>query len=549
MKVLRYNQSEDPGKAPSSSQIFYTNLIRSAISVAIAYIIDQFSSHIVTQDLTTDLNYSETPQNTNALPLLYSRVEVYEGSASDNLGKTVMEFTDDKDFSISFPTQSLTGAGKQRYFPGLFGLPKASKVYNKKGELVESSYTKYSPYVEVVNDVGFESNSYKPNMYIVAPELIFNNNVNLIRFTVDKYYPLIAKVLVAYNVERRFPGAEPDVRKTEYEYDVNYNVKKIIRWNSLNEKEEERLYYPYDYSNVSIAQQMVNSHIYDRPLSTEKWLYKEGQEEQLVDGAVTDYQMVSNGAIKPSRRYLFAANGPVTKTALGTFDPSVLLRNSTYFKETNIYIYNSSGKVQTTSSFNRVTTLVYDDNNEQIISKVGNAAIADIGYSSFETGAKGTWTVTPSGSNPVSIANATVPSGEYCLNMPAVQSVSKTGLDMNKKYILSFWKKDGSIGISGGTKTEETNVMVKNGWTLVTMYISQTTNVSLNGTGLLDELRLYPVGAVMSSATFDSQSNLTSSVGADNIATYYSYDELGRLIATYDADHNLVNATEYKYRQ
>jgi hypothetical protein len=538
------------GVALTQAQVVYATMIMSVVSVAITYIVDQFSSHIVTEDQTTDVSFSESPQTLNPLPMLYSRVEVYEGTVSDNLGKTVMEYTSDKDFNISFPSLSYTNAGKQRCFPGIFGLPKSKQVFNKRNELVESSYTKYSPYLETVTDIGYQSSSYKPNMYISAPEPIFNNNASLITFVVDRYFPLIAKALIAYTVDKKFSGAEPEVTKTEYEYDAVYNsLRKVIKWNSRNEKEEERLYYPYDYTGLSIAQEMMNKHIFDKPISTERWLTKQGQEEQLVESTLTDFQIIGNGEIKPVKKYLFSATAPVAKNTIGVFDPSLLLRNNTYFKESESYLYNSFGKLLTASTFNRASTYIYDDNNEQIISKIGNASSSDIGYSSFEPGAKGSWTVTPTGSLPVSISNSVAPTGEYCLNMPVVQSISKTGLDVNKKYILSFWKKDGSITVSGGVKTEETNVMTKNGWTLVSMYISQVANVSITGNGLLDELRLFPVGAVMNSATFDSQSNVTSSMGPDNIATYNSYDELGRLIATYDADRNLVSATQYNYRQ
>jgi len=557
IKTLGIPDFSDPDGNPSAvpkevdrTRLFFNALLTGLVSKALFYIIDQFSNHIVTEDETTTLYYSDYSQKLNALPTQYSRVEIYDGTVTNNIGKTVNEYTTDKDFSISFPSLSLTGAANQRYFYGIYGLLKNQQVFNKRGELVTSTYNRYSPYLETLNDAGFESRSYKPNMSIVAPEPLFNANSSIVRFVVDKYYPLIARPLLMYTVNKRFTGTDPEITKVEYEYDpLYYGLKKSIEWNSLNEKKEERFYYPYNYTGLPIAQQMMNNHIYNIPISTETWIFKDGENERMVNAVATEYQVIGNGEIRASKRYMLTTNSSLTASTIGTFNPSVLVRDNKYYVEAESYLYNSTGRIQTTSAFNRVSTYVYDDNGDQVVAKVANASISDIGYSSFEPGAKGTWTVTLNGSATASVLCAAAPTGEYCLDMSKIQSISKNGLSAGKKYILSYWSKGGSINISGGTKTNETISLVKNGWTLVTMYINSTTTLVINGTGLIDELRLYPSDGVLSSIALDAQSNIISSMGADNVATYYAYDELGRLIATYDADRNLVSAAQYKYRQ
>lgn len=545
-----YKKPVESGVASSKVSSLYSSLVGSLAIIAISYVVrDVFVAPPTNISITSQTYLSAHPTNQNPLPSLYSRVEVYEGSATDNLGKSVYEFTSDKDFAINFPGPSVAYAFKQRCTPWIYGLVKRQQIFNKSAELVYEKYNKYTANIAFLENVNYASTKYRPTLHLVCPASEFPANSNLIRFMVDKHYPITANVMLAYSVEKNFTGPDFQMKRTDYEYDPTYyNIKKVWTSNSLNEKEEKRIYYPYDYTVNGITKIMTDNHIYNIPVSSESWLYKAGAEEQLVGAEITGFQQTASGEIKPSSVHLLVSNRPVSKSEIGIFNPGVLVRNSTYLKQSASYAYNSAGYLASSMTLNHQTSYIYNDNNEKVIAKIENADVNNIGYSSFEQGASGTWTITPSAANST-IAVANAPSGAYSLNMTAVQSIFKTGLDINKTYILSFWKKDGNISISGGIKTNEKNVMMKNGWTLVTLAINQASVISLSGSGLLDELRLYPADALLSSIAYDQYYNIVCEMGIDNIATYYSYDDLGRLIGIYDADRNLVNLTEYKYRQ
>ncbi|HJT74279.1 MAG TPA: hypothetical protein VJ720_09680, partial [Chitinophaga sp.] len=535
----------EAGMASTKVSSIYSSLVTSLALIAITYLVqDIFPSDPVNVARTSQVYLSAHPGNQNPLPALYSRVEVYEGDVTENIGKTVYEFTSDKDFAVNSPSPGVTYSLKQRSVPWLYGLTKRKLVFNKANEPVHETYNKYTANISSEAVYTYVSTSYKPDLYIISPSSQFASNAGLVRFRTEKYYPISANALLSYTVEKSFTGPDSKTRKVNYEYDpVYYNLKKVSAVNSLNEKEEKRIYYPYDYSGVAVTKLMTDNHIYNVPISSESWLYKAGGEEVLTGAAVTEFMQTASGAVKPGKVYLLAAGSPLTKAVVGEFNPSVPIRNATYFKEAASYAYNNAGYLASSNSLSRQTTYIYNDNNEKIIAQAYNAAVTDIGYSSFEPGAMGTWNVASSGIIPVPSA----PSGNYCLNMAAAQSVAKAGLDAGKNYILSYWKKDGSINISGGVKTNEKEIMVKNGWTLVSLYVTQVTAITISGSGMLDELRLHPAEALLSSSAYDQYYNIVSQTGPDNITTYYTHDELGRLTAVYDADRNLINATEYRY--
>ena len=69
----------------------------------------------------------------------------------------------------------------------------------------------------------------------------------------------------------------------------------------------------------------------------------------------------------------------------------------------------------------------------------------------------------------------------------------------------------------------------------------------LGGTNvLLDDIRLAPRDARLTTYTHRPHVGITSSLDENNRTTYYEYDEFGRLRATYDDDGSLLQAHQYQ---
>jgi hypothetical protein len=185
---------------------------------------------------------------------------------------------------------------------------------------------------------------------------------------------------------------------------------------------------------------------------------------------------------------------------------------------------------------------IWDYQNTYPIAEIQNATQNNVAYTSFEADGKGNWTFS---GTPVS--DPTAPTGSKCYlltNGP----ISKSGLTA-PKYIVSFWQKaGGTVIVSGGSNALVAGKSV-NGWYYYEYTVTGATTLTMSGTGTLDELRLYPSNAQMTTYTYNPLVGMTSECDADNKITYYFYDGLGRMKWVKDQDGNIIKTLEYHYKQ
>jgi hypothetical protein len=173
------------------------------------------------------------------------------------------------------------------------------------------------------------------------------------------------------------------------------------------------------------------------------------------------------------------------------------------------------------------------------IATVKNAAYADIAYTSFEADGTGGWSVTGGGTNP----GGTTGSASWSMHEA---TISKTGLTSTNTYIVSYWTSNGSAySIAGTVSGYPIQGKRINGWSYFEHKITGVTSVSITGTGNIDELRLYPATAQMTTATYQPSVGISSACDADNRVTYYQYDSFNRLKVVLDQDHNVIKTYQY----
>jgi YD repeat-containing protein len=90
--------------------------------------------------------------------------------------------------------------------------------------------------------------------------------------------------------------------------------------------------------------------------------------------------------------------------------------------------------------------------------------------------------------------------------------------------------------------------MVRQGWSYYEKVLTGVTSVTLSGTGNIDEVRLYPTTAQMTTYTYIPQVGIQSMTDARSAATFYEYDGLQRLVIVRDDKGKILKTFQYHYK-
>jgi len=190
---------------------------------------------------------------------------------------------------------------------------------------------------------------------------------------------------------------------------------------------------------------------------------------------------------------------------------------------------------------------IYDYNSNYPVASVTNGSLANIAYTGFEADGTGNWTIGSAQRD--SVTTAFTGTKSYPISNG---SISKSGLSAATTYVVSYWIKNtaqptpltvSGTALSGYPIKGSTN----RGWTYYEHRVNGATTITLAGTGNIDDVRLYPVNALMSTYTYDPLVGVTSSTDAKNQTTYYEYDGFQRLLNIRDHNGNILKSYDYNY--
>ena len=117
-----------------------------------------------------------------------------------------------------------------------------------------------------------------------------------------------------------------------------------------------------------------------------------------------------------------------------------------------------------------------------------------------------------------------------------------------KSYILAYYAKtDASVTVAGGTQSNQRNGIPFDDWTYHETEITGATSVQITGSGLIDEVKLFPKVSLMTTYCYTPELLLQSNCGATGLITYYEYDALQRLHLIKDYKRNVIKAIDYNY--
>jgi len=470
-------------------------------------------------------------------PVAYATVTEYTGDGTNNTGKTIYYFRDATDgINMTFATNHpvINSFHMNR------GQIAAKEIYMNKGAGV----------YQMMNSV---NNTYEafpltvyPNVGLVVFKNIVSDNVSLTDLALcavqgqtccndDSHSYIYANYDVRSDdnklvetTEKIFDQNDPSKfvqTWTHYYYDnfANQQLTRIFTVNSLGDTIKIYKKYPQDYASIAPYNTMIGLNNINKVVQ-EQTIKNSTQLTQKT----TNYLDKGNGNYLPDNiNYQIAANPPETRA---------------YFNQ-----YDLRGNIQEMQKANDVKqSVIWNYQKEFPVAQATNAAQNQIAYTSFEGDDNGNWSI----SDPTRSPEYVTGSQSFVLN--ATNSIGYYFTNAGLNFIVSYWAKDGPLTITGVTVVSTTTGLTKNGWTYYEHLITASTGNSISLTAssakTIDELRLYPSTATMSTYTYAPLIGITSQCSQNNTILYYSYDAFNRLKAVRDADGNIIKTIEYKYQ-
>lgn len=486
----------------------------------------------------------------------YGKVTVLNGRSGEN-GKSVFTYHNYTDLYIPY---------RQRY-PGLPTFPDMRNGYLRSDEEYKMINGQFLKIKESINT--YELNNQSTVLAAITEQRFENAPLCGDEFGGNNlyfhYYEIpSAWVQLQQNQERIYD--QMDVNKaitttTQYYYDnpSHYQPTRIVKENSKNEKFTTYTTFPEDYTdNSGFVKDLVDAFIV---VPVEKTVIKEtidiSNSSKVVSGEIYTYKTGGKGlkdityALKADLSPISLSNFKLSNKSFGTLELSSTLANTPFSKDTRYEPrltyewYDVNGNIkQIERNDDFINSYLWDYSNSYPIAEVKNAVQTDIAYTSFESDGTGNWSV------PVSIRNESeLRTGKKSYSLPD-GNISKAGLLNGKKYTISFWAKNGAVSLNG-TALTPASLANKNGWQYYETMLTGSpaiSTVTIAGTALIDELRLFPSGAQMTTYTYEPLIGITSITDVNNITTYYEYDALGRLKFIKDFNQNIVKMIEYNYQ-
>ncbi len=354
----------------------------------------------------------------------------------------------------------------------------------------------------------------------------------------------------------------PLVTRTEYQYgNEDHGLPTVIRSNRGDGTESWQLNnYPLDYlGNNDYVAAMQAKHINNLPIEQLSIINKNGN-LLVSDGALNQYLQNKPSILEkqyelnyqsPVNSALFKISNRATGSDLFSYIKTTLQKSSDYTSYDENVSFDENGKPkETVDDKGHRFAYIWAYGGEYLTAKVDNAKASDIAYTSFEDdGQHGNWNYTAAIGSGIS-ADPYTPTGKYVYDIPGYTPITCNGLDPSKKYVLSFYYRGSIYPIIPNQISSMSNGWVNN-YTYYEAIISGTTTASISfwSTVQIDELRLYPVEASMSTTCYDPSKGVVTECDERSNVKRYVYDDKGRLVMIKDRTDGIINKFTYKLQQ
>lgn len=183
---------------------------------------------------------------------------------------------------------------------------------------------------------------------------------------------------------------------------------------------------------------------------------------------------------------------------------------------------------------------IYGYTDNMVVADIENALISEVAYTSFEDNTTGNWTFNANGIGSVSGVKALTGDKFYTLS---AGNISKTfSPSPGKNIVVSYWSRSGPQYINGSSAAQSGRSVIigQYTWTFYEQVISNPTAITISGSGVIDELRLYPEESSMTTYTYLPFVGVATKCDINNNIIYYEYDIFNRVSIIKDQDQKVV---------
>lgn len=499
-------------------------------------------------------------------PVGYSSITEYIGTPGTNVGKTVYTY----DYLPDVKSDA-SGTGIYISIPKPYQrsnlLTKTDFIHSSNGtyqiaKLDSNVYTVFSEtqYQDVGLAVGqFITNSgevvrayngmYSPsdaNGAFLAMSYTYTSDDNLIKSTITKIYDI--------NDQTKFTTSTVNY---VYGDTTRLQIAKIRHVDSKGNTHVTVNKYPFDYLSGStthnaVLDSMVSRHMYGSVV--EKWdsLKNVTTSINSVTGAQLNIYKYGSftGSVVPSTISTLSVSAPVTNFTPMTINSGngAVISDSRYVQMIGFDAYDAKNNISQYKPRNATSTgVLWDYLYEYPVAQVKNAPPLNgvytyYAYTGFEADSKNSWVYsgTP-------VTDLTAPTGNKVYPLSSGYINTPT-LDNTKSYILSYWSTNGTPTVQYNSVTNTGTAMTTVGrWTYyehVLPALGSGSYVMISGSASIDELRLHPADAQMTTYTY-SPDGLTAMADTKGSISHFEYDYFDRLKNIKDFYGNIVNNYYY----
>lgn len=327
---------------------------------------------------------------------------------------------------------------------------------------------------------------------------------------------------------------------------------------------QTKIYYPSDYTfpgTVSgtaavIKSMATDKHIWSKPV--EKLNYTIiGSNYRLTGGGLSTYKFNGTSVVKDKDYSLKFNNSTIYQDMIGVTPSSVNASGQfiydSHYEQLNAYNrYDAVNNMLEIADRKLTAAVIVQPGTESTWAKADNCTYASVAYSSFEHDASTSSSFTNWNYNAANINTTNYQSGTRSYTLSGGNITTIQSLSSSQKYKVSLWRKVGSGSTltltAGGSSLTQITGPQRNGWQYIEATFTGATSVTVSGNYIIDELRLYPVNARMTSYVYKDGVGVISQCNENNQHTFFEYDEFNRLKLVKDQDGNILKKNEYKYQ-